>query len=135
MALLDAEIRPGIELILDLIDFDRRIVGADLVVTGEGSLDEQSLAGKAPVGVARAAARSGVPVVAVAGRLQLSPPRLREAGIAAAYALTDLEPDLDRCIANASPAAQVGHKLRRTGSPSFESGQQPHDSSANSCCP
>jgi glycerate kinase len=102
LALLNAKIRPGIELILDLIDFDRRVVGADLVVTGEGSLDQQSLAGKAPIGVARAATGAGVRVVAVAGRLQLSPQALREAGISAAYALTDLEPDLDRCIANAS---------------------------------
>jgi glycerate 2-kinase len=109
LALLNAKIRPGIELILELVDFDRRIVGADLVVTGEGSLDDQSLAGKAPVGVARAAARSGVPVVAVAGRLQLSPQQLRQAGIEAAYALTDLEPDLNQCIANASPL------LRRLG--------------------
>jgi glycerate kinase len=109
LALLDADIEPGIELILDLIDFDRRIVGADLVVAGEGSLDEQSLAGKAPIGVANAAARAGVPVVAVAGRLQLSPPQLHEAGISAAYALTELEPDLDRCIANASSL------LRRLG--------------------
>ena len=109
LALLNAKIRPGIELILELVDFDRRIVGADLVVTGEGSLDDQSLAGKAPVGVARAAARSGVPVVAVAGRLQLSLQQLRQAGIEAAYALTDLEPDLNQCIANASPL------LRRLG--------------------
>jgi glycerate 2-kinase len=101
LALLDAEIKPGIELILDLIDFDRRIAGADLVVTGEGSLDEQSLAGKAPVGVARAAARAGIPVIAVAGRLQLSPVRLREAGISAAYPLSALEPDPARSIANA----------------------------------
>jgi glycerate kinase len=109
LALLDAEIKPGIELILDLIDFDRKITGVDLVVTGEGSLDDQSLAGKAPVGVARAGARAGIPVVAVAGRLQLSVARLREAGISAAYPLTDLEPDLDRCIANAGPL------LRRVG--------------------
>jgi glycerate 2-kinase len=109
LALLNAEIRPGIELILDLIHFERRIAGADLVVTGEGSLDEQSLAGKAPIGVARAAARAGIPVVAVAGRLQLSVARLREAGIAAGYALTALEPDVDRCIANA------GSLLRRVG--------------------
>ena len=109
LALLDAGIKPGIELILDLIDFDRRIAGADLVVTGEGSLDAQSLAGKAPVGVARAAGGAGIPVVAVAGRLQLSPPQLREAGILAAYPLTDLEPDLDRSIANANPL------LRRAG--------------------
>ena len=109
LALLNAEIKPGIELILELIDFDRRIAGADLVVTGEGSLDEQSLAGKAPVGVARAAARAGIPVVAVAGRLQLSVTRLREAGISGGYALTALEPDVDRCIANAGPL------LRRLG--------------------
>jgi len=101
LALLDAEIKPGIELILDLIDFDRRIAGADLVVTGEGSLDEQSLAGKAPVGVARAAVRAGIPVIAVAGQLQLSPVRLREAGISAAYPLSALEPDPARSIANA----------------------------------
>jgi glycerate 2-kinase len=109
LALLDAAIKPGIELILDLIAFDRRIAGADLVVTGEGSLDAQSLAGKAPVGVARAAAKAGIPVVAVAGRLELSPQRVREAGFSAAYPLTDLEPDLARCIANASPL------LRRAG--------------------
>jgi glycerate 2-kinase len=109
LALFNAEIKPGIELILDLIGFERRIAGADLVVTGEGSLDEQSLAGKAPVGVARAAVRAGIPVVAVAGRMQLSVARLREAGITGGYALTDLEPDVDRCIANAGPL------LRRLG--------------------
>jgi glycerate kinase len=114
LALLDAEIKPGIAEILDLIDFDSRIAGADLVVTGEGSLDEQSLAGKAPVGVARAAAKAGIPVVAVAGRLQLSVARLREAGISAAYALTDLEPDLDRCIANASGLLrQIGGQIAK----------------------
>jgi glycerate 2-kinase len=112
LALLDAEIKPGIAEILDLIHFDSRIAGAGLVVTGEGSLDEQSLAGKAPVGVARAAAKAGIPVVAVAGRLQLSPSRLHEAGILAAYALTDLEPDLVRCIANASGLLrQIGAKI------------------------
>ena len=109
LALLNAEIKPGIELILDLIDFDRRIAGADLVVTGEGSLDEQSLSGKAPLGVARAAGRAGIPVVAVAGRLRLSPERLHEAGISATYPLSALEPDPARSIANAKPL------LRRIG--------------------
>jgi glycerate 2-kinase len=114
LAVLDAEIRPGIELILDLIDFDARVVGADLVVTGEGSLDEQSLAGKAPVGVARAAAEAGVPVVAVAGRLQLSQQRLQEAGISAGYPLSDLEPDPARSIANArSLLRQVGVRIAK----------------------
>jgi glycerate kinase len=101
-------------LILDLIDFAGRVVGADLAVTGEGSLDEQSLAGKAPIGVARAAATAGVPVVAVAGRLQLSAQRLAEAGISAAYALSDLEPDADRSIANAAALLRtVGARIAK----------------------
>ena len=101
LALLGATSRPGIELVLDLVGFDTAVAGADLVVTGEGSLDEQSLAGKAPVGVARAAARAGVQVVAVAGRNLLSDAQLRRAGISAAYSLDALEPDLTRSIAHA----------------------------------
>ena len=113
LALLNAEIKPGIELILDLIDFEHQIAGADLVVTGEGSLDEQSLAGKAPVGVARAAARAGNQWSSWAA-CSSSPVRLREAGIAAAYPLTALEPDVDRCIANAGPLLRrVGAQIAR----------------------
>jgi glycerate kinase len=92
-----------------MIDFDQKIIGADLVVTGEGSLDEQSLAGKAPIGVAQAAARAEVAVVAVAGRLLLSQERLNQAGISAAYALSDLEPDVHRSM------AMAGALLRRVG--------------------
>jgi glycerate kinase len=102
MALLNAELRPGIELILDLLRFDEVVSGADLVITGEGSLDEQSLSGKAPIGVAQAAARASVPVVAVAGRIELNRERLRDAGIRAAYPLSDLEPDPARSVASAA---------------------------------
>ncbi|MBE1561527.1 glycerate kinase [Nonomuraea africana] len=103
LAFLHADIRPGIEYLLDLLGFDEHVKGARLVVTGEGSLDEQSLRGKAPVGVAQAAGRAGVPVVAVCGRRTLSDEALRAAGIEAAYALTDLEPDPERCMAEAGP--------------------------------
>ncbi|MEU4543439.1 glycerate kinase [Nonomuraea dietziae] len=103
LAFLHADIRPGIDYLLDLLGFDEQVKGARLVVTGEGSLDEQSLRGKAPVGVAQAAARAGVPVVAVCGRRTLSDEELRAAGIEAAYALTDLEPDTERCMAEAGP--------------------------------
>ncbi|MDQ3457462.1 MAG: glycerate kinase [Actinomycetota bacterium] len=101
MALMGAQVRSGIGLVLELVGFAAALPGADLVVTGEGSLDEQSLAGKAPVGVARAATEAGVPVVAVAGRCLLSPTRLRDAGIRAAYPLSDLEPDVARSMAGA----------------------------------
>ena len=109
---LGARMRPGIELLLEMVSFGQQLDGARLVVTGEGSLDEQTLHGKAPVGVARAAAvhDPAVPVVAVAGRCTLSKAQLREAGIAAAYPLTDLEPDLDRCIADAGPLVERAAK-------------------------
>ena len=89
VAALGAELRPGIALLLDLLGFADRVAGADLVVTGEGSLDVQSLRGKAPVGVAAAAGAAGVPVVAVCGRRLLSDGELAAGGIAAAYALLD----------------------------------------------
>jgi glycerate kinase len=102
---LGARMRPGIELLLELASFGSRIDGARLVITGEGSLDAQTLHGKAPVGVARAAAAHdpAVPVVAVAGRCTLTPDELRAAGIARAYALSDIEPDLERCMTDAGP--------------------------------
>ncbi|WP_290058788.1 glycerate kinase, partial [Amycolatopsis solani] len=103
MAVLGARMRPGIALLLDLLGFESALAGASLVVTGEGSLDRQTLSGKAPAGVARAAAAAGIPCVAVSGRCLLSPAELAEAGISAAYALTDLEPDPARCMAEAAP--------------------------------
>jgi glycerate 2-kinase len=109
LAVLGATRRPGIELVLDLAGFETALDGADLVITGEGSLDAQSLAGKTPVGVARAAARRGIAVVAVAGRSTLKEAELAAAGIAAVYPLTDLEPDLERC------RAEADRLLRRTG--------------------
>ena len=64
---LGAELRSGVETVLDLVGFDERVRDADLVITGEGNMDEQSAAGKAPVGVARRAKRYGKPVAAVVG--------------------------------------------------------------------
>jgi glycerate kinase len=103
MAVLGARLRPGIELLLDLLGFDDAVAGAALVVTGEGSLDRQTLSGKAPAGVARAAAAHGIPCVAVSGRCLLPAAVVAEAGFAAAYALTDLEPDPARSMAEAAP--------------------------------
>ncbi|UUS33709.1 MULTISPECIES: glycerate kinase [Streptomyces] len=100
---LGASFRPGIELMLDILGFTDALGRATLVITGEGSLDEQTLHGKAPAGVAAAARAADVDVVAVCGRLALPPEALGRAGIRRAYALTDLEPDTARCIAEAGP--------------------------------
>lgn len=100
---LGAAFRPGIEVMLDVLGFAPALARATLVITGEGSLDEQTLHGKAPAGVAAAARAAGVEVVAVCGRLALPPEALGRAGIRRAYALTDLEPDAARCMAQAGP--------------------------------
>ncbi len=89
IALLAARLRPGAEVVQELTGLTAAVADADLVVTGEGSLDEQTLHGKAPAGVATAARGAGVPVVAVAGRCLLDADALAGAGIGSAYALTD----------------------------------------------
>jgi glycerate kinase len=103
LAVLGASLQPGIDLVLDLVGFRQALAGAGLVICGEGSLDAQTLHGKAPAGVAAAARAAGVDVVAVAGRCLLAPAELQAAGIRAAYALTDLEPDPARCMIEAGP--------------------------------
>ncbi|GAA1516145.1 glycerate kinase [Kribbella lupini] len=112
LAVLGAELMPGIELVLELVGFQDRLAGVDLVVTGEGALDEQTLHGKAVAGVASAAKAAGIPVVAVCGTNRLDDGRLRAAGIDAVYALTDLEPDVSRCIADPVPLLQgLGERI------------------------
>nr|WP_225846028.1 glycerate kinase [Streptomyces sp. HPF1205] len=108
---LGASFRPGIEVMLEALGFAQALTRADLVITGEGSLDEQTLHGKAPVGVAQAARARGLDVVAVCGRLALQPATLGSAGIRRAYALSEIEPDIERCIAEAGPLLE---KLAQT---------------------
>jgi glycerate kinase len=94
LAALGARARPGIDLLLELTGFPEKLADAGLVLTGEGSLDSQTLSGKAPAGVAAAARDEGIPVVAVAGRCMLSGDELAAAGILAVFTLAELEPDL-----------------------------------------
>jgi glycerate kinase len=92
---LGAALRPGTEVVQELTGLAQAVARADLVVTGEGSLDEQTRHGKAPAGVAALARAAGVPVVAVAGRVLLGADALAAAGIGAAFALVD-EADHER---------------------------------------
>ncbi len=103
LAVLGARRRPGIDVVLKLVGFHDLLAGTDLVITGEGSLDEQTLRGKAPAGVAAAARAAGVAVVAVCGQRELDDAQLAGAGISQAYALTDIEADVQRCLAEPGP--------------------------------
>ncbi|MBP2194012.1 glycerate kinase [Nocardia goodfellowii] len=85
--LLGGTITSGAEFFLDLLQFDRHLPGSDLVLTGEGSIDDQTANGKLPAVLARRA--HPVPVVAVAGRTTLPPDQWRGAGFADIYSLGD----------------------------------------------
>ena len=109
VAVLGASLRPGAELVFELSGFHDAVRGSDLVITGEGSLDEQTLHGKAPAAVAAVAQEAGVPVVAVAGQVTLSAAQQAAAGIRTAYALVDEAAD------PADAFARPGELLERIG--------------------
>ncbi|WP_280232408.1 glycerate kinase family protein [Nocardia cyriacigeorgica] len=112
MAVLGAELRSGIEVVLELLDFDTALASATLVITGEGCLDHQTLHGKAPMGVCAAARAAGIPAVAVAGRTELTTTELHTAGFTTGYTLTDLEPDPARSMADAATLLeQIGARI------------------------
>jgi glycerate kinase len=118
MAALGASVVSGAALVCDLVGLDGVLAGADLVVTGEGALDEQTLRGKAPAEVAARARAAGVPCVALAGVVRLSAEQFAEAGFAAAHALTEVEPDVARCLAApATVLAELAARVLSPGSP------------------
>ena len=112
IAMLNATLTSGADMVLDLLRFSDRVRGASLVITGEGSLDAQTLCGKGPARVARRAQQAGVPVVAAAGRCTLARKGLMAAGFRNAYTLDAIEPDLSLSMANASQLLErVGERI------------------------
>ncbi len=95
----NAELRPGIDIVLEAIDFDRLSADADLVITGEGRTDRQTAYGKAPVGVAKIAKRHGVPVVCLSGGLGEAYEDVFAQGIDAVAACPPAPMTLDECLA------------------------------------
>ncbi len=81
MAFCGAEFRPGLEIVLEMVNFDKRVQGCDLCLTGEGRLDGQSLNGKAVIGVAQAAAKHNVPTIALVGSLGPGHEKSLDAGL------------------------------------------------------
>ena len=114
-AFAQANIVSGIDTCLDLINFDKKVLHADLVVVGEGRLDRQSLAGKAPIGVAKRTP-VGVPVIAICGSLAEDLPSLPFENIQAAFSILEKSEPLEDSLKNASlyleqTAANIGRLL------------------------
>ncbi|HQU57754.1 MAG: glycerate kinase [Phaeodactylibacter sp.] len=87
MAFLGASLRPGIAAVMELSGFDARLADADLVITGEGKIDRQTLHGKLIYGITRRAQAQGVPVIALCGALLASPEEIEAIGLKAAFCI------------------------------------------------
>lgn len=117
MAFLNCRLESGIDLVLAHNRFREKLDQCALVITGEGQIDEQTLEGKGPLGVAKLAAARGVPTVAIVGSLNIDDRLLREAGLQAAFSIVDKPMALAEALANAPDltrraALRLGYALR-----------------------
>ncbi|GGP21299.1 glycerate kinase [Silvimonas iriomotensis] len=103
MLALGGQLRPGVQIVADVLRLDEAIRDADLVITGEGRMDSQSLRGKTPVGVAQVARRHGKPVIALNGSLTASSDELQRAGLDAAFSVLHEPGDLAQALSQAAP--------------------------------
>lgn len=115
LLLLGADRVPGAQVVLDAVRFAEPTKDADVVVTGEGAFDWQSLRGKVVAGVAHAAQQLGRPVVVLAGRVEVGRRELSSAGIDAAYAIED-QPGRDATHSAAEGLAALAARVARTWS-------------------
>ena len=98
MAILNAELRAGVDIVLDAVGLEERLDGADLVITGEGQIDASTVFNKAPVGVARLARQRGIPVFGLAGSLGQGYEEVHNLGIDAVFTLVDRPMTLDEAL-------------------------------------
>lgn len=117
MAFLNAELQKGIELVLDAIHFDKILLDADLVITGEGKIDGQTIFGKTPIGVAKRAKKRGIPVIALCGIIGEGYESVYEHGIDAVLSITNgvvsLEDALKQGSANLERVSENIAKMLR----------------------
>ncbi|MGI5877654.1 MAG: glycerate kinase [Christensenellales bacterium] len=112
-AFLGASLEPGIDVVLETVGFDRRIQGADWIITGEGRTDGQTLFGKVPLGVARRAAAAGIPVICLSGSLGPGFGALYDHGFAALLSIAPGPGTLRDAMKNA--AARLEDTARAVG--------------------
>jgi glycerate kinase len=107
-AFLHAKAQSGIDLILDLVDFDSQITGANYIITGEGRFDSQSLHGKAPWGILQRAEKLSIPTILVCGDADSQHGSLFKE----IYTLTSIEAEIEKCISNPAPlVTQIGVQI------------------------
>ncbi|HDY8067968.1 TPA: glycerate kinase [Vibrio vulnificus] len=107
LGLLNAELRPGIEIVMDAVRLDEIVADADLVITGEGRIDSQTIHGKTPIGVARTAKKHDLPVIGIAGCLSADCGVVHEHGLDAVFAVVNRSVDLPTALAEAAENVEL----------------------------
>lgn len=107
LGMLNASLRPGIEIVIETLRLEEALRDADLVITGEGRLDSQSIHGKTPIGVARVAKRHGLPVIGIAGSLSKDYQVVHQHGIDAAFSVLDRVVTLEEALTDAATNLEV----------------------------
>ncbi|WP_318481742.1 glycerate kinase [Photobacterium leiognathi] len=102
LGLFNAQLRPGIEIVMDAVNLADALKDADLVITGEGRIDSQTIHGKTPIGVARAAKRFNKPVIGIAGSLSYDCNVVHEHGIDAVFSVVPRSVSLAEALAEAA---------------------------------
>ena len=105
IGLIDAVVKPGVDLVIGIVELAKSIVDADLVITGEGRIDSQTIHGKTPVGVAKIAKSHNLPVICIAGSVEDDADIIHQLGIDEIYSVIEGDYDLTEVL------IEAGHKL------------------------
>ena len=108
IGLIDAVLKPGVDLVIGIVELAKSLVDADLVITGEGRIDSQTIHGKTPVGVAKIAKSHNLPVICIAGSVKDGTDIIHQMGIDKIYSVTEGDYDLTEALKDA------GHKLSQS---------------------
>ncbi|MGG0459832.1 glycerate kinase [Priestia aryabhattai] len=121
LAFLSAELKPGVDIVIEATQLESYIKNADLVITGEGRIDGQTIYGKTPIGVAKTAKKHSVPVIAIAGSIGVGSEAVYEHGISALFsvvpgavtlqeALEKADENIERTAENVASVIRLGIK-------------------------
>lgn len=100
LAFLNAELKSGIDIVIEVTRLEEKMKGANLVITGEGMIDYQTAYGKTPYGVAKCARKYGIPVIAIAGGIGKDADTLYEKGFNSIFSIVDKPMPIEQAIAN-----------------------------------
>ena len=115
IGLIDAGLKPGIDLVIEIVELAKNLVDADFVITGEGRIDRQTIHGKTPVGVAKLAKSHNLPVICIAGLVEDGADIIHQSGIDEIYSVIEGDYDLTEDLIEAGPKlTQAAQKIAKS---------------------